>query len=310
MTLPYTPKHQRGSSLLPCLVAIACVGASLLTPRLEANDVDEFLENPDLILPFLVESTDFWKDAWDPADKAFFTNVNLNGSPRGLDKAFLTQTRNAYAFSKAFMITGDTTYLDYADNALRFMYEYGWDNARGGWWGQANLDGSINTNQWYNRTRWSFWQHYMLLGISALVEANQDPFHVSWLETGNTINDEKLWDARPGFEGYYNHTSLDWVPQNEKGFTPTVDAITTSALTNYLMTRDPMRRERLIALSDNIADKMMDPVHGNIVSFPSRFNNNWEVFRNDEWTSVGCSRALTSVKKWLKKAALIDVGIG
>jgi mannose/cellobiose epimerase-like protein (N-acyl-D-glucosamine 2-epimerase family) len=245
------------------------------------------LRDPASNLPFLVECAEFWIPAWDSSQRAFFSNVGPTGQPTNADKAFLSQTRNAYAFSKAFMVTGDPDYLDYADGALRFMYARGWDTANSGWWGMANANGSINTGIWYNSTKWSFWQHYMLLGISALVEASGDPFHEGWLDIGNSINDNQLWDSRPGMGGYFNRANINWSNRREKGFTPTVDAITTSALTNYLMTRDPARLHRLVELGDNISDRMMNPAIGHVVSFPSSFNADWVVDRSGTTTSIG-----------------------
>lgn len=272
---------------LPRLLTLSALGATTLPNALNAYVPESpYLQEPETIVPFVEESTNFWLAAWDDTDQAFFSEVNLDGSPRNANKAFLAQSRNAYAFSKAFAVTGQSDYLFYADGALRFMYDFGWDYGRGGWWGQANTNGSINTGTWYNNNRWSFWQHYMLLGISALVEATDDPFHKDWLATGNEINDTEMWDDRPGLEGYYNHSSLNWATHWDKGFTPTVDAITTSALTNYLSTRDPMRKERLMALGDNIL-YMLNGDHGHIVSFPSEYDNDWNVNTGSAQTSIG-----------------------
>lgn len=257
-----------------------CAPLAAYTPK------SEFLQQPEKILPFLSESTDFWKAAWDEKDGAFFSEVNLDGTPRSQLKAFLSQSRNAYAFSKAFMVTGDRDYLEYADGALRFMYQHGWDAANGGWWGQMELNGSINTGRWYNNSRWSFWQHYMLLGPTALYEANGDPFHKDWIDRGNAVNDEKMWDNRPGLEGYFADSSLNWSSRNDKGFTPTVDAVTTSALTNFLMEREPLRLERLQVLGDNIL-YMIEGDHGHVVSFPSSYNNDWVVRASARETSIG-----------------------
>jgi len=270
---------------------IACLFTALVPPvvgqSFSEEEMSEFLQEPEKIFPFLEESADFWLAAWDDEDEGFFSEVNRSGSPLNANKAFLAQSRNAYAMAKAFMITGDESYLTFADGALRFLYDKGWDEENGGWWGQASPNGEVFTGIWYNSDRWSFWQHYMLLGTSALIEATQDPFHEEWLEKGNAINDEELWDDRPGREGYFVRASLDWNTKTGKGFTPTVDAITTNALTNYLMTRDPMRRERLVALGDNIAEDMVLADHGQVVSFPSDYDANWNVDFSSEETSIG-----------------------
>jgi len=279
---------------IPVLAGCLALATSLSTfLNAQAELQSPFLENPATIFPYLEESTEFWIHAWDDDDQAFFSDVGLTGSPSSSRKDMLPQTRNAYAFAKAFQVTGDTDYLTYADGALRYLYDFGWDETYGGWWARVNANGSVNTGFWANDSRWSFWQHYMLLGPSAYLEVTGDPYHQEWLDRGNEINDVELWDDRPGLGGYYHDAALDWSTKWNKGFTPTVDAVTTSALTNYLMTRDPMRKQRLIDLGDNMV-YMVEGDHDHVVSFPSEYDSDWNVLLdedNDEteepYTSIG-----------------------
>lgn len=274
-----------------CLLASAlALASSLAHAQSDGALRSSHLAAPETLLPIIVQSADFWKPAYDDQFGGFFSEVDLSGQPTSNDKAVLSQSRNAYAMVKAFMISGDEEYLAYADGALRFMYEFGWDADNPGWHGALTRTGELDNNPpWPNNGKWSFWQHYMLLGIGVMVEATADSFHNDWLALGNQVNDEFMWDDRPGFEGYYHRANESWTQPERKGFTPTVDAITTNSLRNYLLTRSEFRRQRLEDVADNIVDHLLGAKdNGNVrVSFPSEFDADWVVNNGSEITSIG-----------------------
>lgn len=279
-------KHQ---ILLLCGIAwVPVTGWGQYTPT------STWVNEPEKILPYLLESADFWIAAYDTEYGGFFSNVGIDGTPSDLEnKAALIQSRNAYAMSKAFMISGDERYLPYADGALRFMYEHAWDEEDGGGWiGINNRSGGVggqSWEQWANGDKWSFWQHYQILGINAYVEATNDAFHREWQETANEINDRLLWDDMPGREGYYERANHDWSNLRDKGFTPTVDAMTTNATYNYLLTRDSFRKQRMIAVADNISDHLVGSMNRTDVKagFCSSFSSDWTVKTSSSSTSIG-----------------------
>lgn len=252
----------------------------------------QWIKEPEGILPYLVESADFWLGAYDNTRGGFYSEVGLTGNVINNNrKAILIQSRNAYAMAKAFQITGDEKYLSYGHGALEFMYKYGWDeDSGGGWFGEVTGSGSPNSAApWVNGDKWSFWQHYMLLGINAMIEATQDPIHWDWHEKGNQINEERLWDNTPGREGYYERANHNWSNPRNKGFTPTVDAMTTNATYNYLLTKDSFRRQRLVAVSNNIYDHLYGNMSNASVkaTFPSSFSTSWGINTGETTTSIG-----------------------
>ena len=103
------------------------------------------LTNYQSAITFVKESADFWKTSQDPLHGGFFTDVDrmgnaidaINGS-----KTILTQSRHAFGFAKAFMLTGDETYLDLARNALDFQYAHFWDATNDGWIVETARDGT------------------------------------------------------------------------------------------------------------------------------------------------------------------------
>ncbi len=252
-----------------------------------------WVKEPEKILPYLLESADFWIAAYDPEYGGFFSNVGIDGTPLDTDtKAALIQSRNAYAMCKAFMVSGEERYLSYADGALRFMYAHAWDEEFGGWIGINNRTGGIGGQpweQWANDDKWSFWQHYQILGINAYLEATNDTFHWAWHEKANEINDRLLWDNTPGRQGYYERANHDWTQLRNKGFTPTVDAMTTNATYNYLLTRNPFRRDRMKAVADNISDYLVGSMNRSDVKagFCSQFTTDWKVKTESTVTSIG-----------------------
>ncbi len=270
-------------------LALAAAMAVMLHSNAAYEIQSPWLQDPDSIKPFCAEWADFWIPAYDTEYGGFFSEVQLDGGPGNTNqKAGLAQSRNAYGFVRAFMVTGDESYLGYAHGALDFMYAHHWNEANGGWWGLVNRTGDvINPGTWYNNDKWSFWQHYYLLGIGALYEATNDPDDLSWLQTGIEENNTALWDGRPEYLGYYNSASWDGSSQSGKGFTPTVDGITTNALYNYLTLGGDDYKTRLLAMGGNIVDHLTGNMDTNGVTFgfPESFDDDWNI----NWGSTGVS---------------------
>ncbi|RMF56067.1 MAG: hypothetical protein D6748_14290, partial [Calditrichaeota bacterium] len=133
--------------------------------------VSPYLSNPENILGYVDSAATFWINAHDPTYGGFYTDVDRMGNHLGTNKALLSQTRNAYGFVRAYMLTGNEQYLQMAEDALNFMYNHAWDNTYEGWFNLMTRDGTpINPNG----TKTAFDQHYALLGISAYVEATDD----------------------------------------------------------------------------------------------------------------------------------------
>lgn len=253
-----------------------------------------YLQNPDAIIPFIMESADFWKNSVDWDDGGFYTEVLRDGTPElTTRKSFVQCSRHAYGFSRAFMVSGDEEYLDYANHALQFIYDYGWDTENEGWFFSSNKTGNLAPpygGGWNpNNEKWSFQQHYDVLGISAMAEATRDPLHLTWFDQAALTNDNNLWDDRPGFEGFYETANVNWTNKQSKGFTPTIDAITTWVLSRALLTNEQQDIDRLIAVADNVMDHLYESMFLPQVNlgFPESFTSNWEVNPNHTGASTG-----------------------
>lgn len=244
----------------------------------------QFLVDSTYPVQFVQNCADFWLKAKDPIHGGFYSFVDQTGSPTDSKKWMVGQSRLAYAFTRAFMLTGDPLYLEYAEHALAFLYRYGWDTQYGGWFEMSEANGEP-LGRYANK--WSFVQHYALLGPSAMCEATRKKDHCGWLEKGLDHNNQKLWDKHAG--GYFDLADVDFSNPEGKGFTPTVDAITTHALAAYLLWQRPEHGQRLRALGDDITEHLVATIalKETDFGFVDYFHSDWTIDTGIKMGSVG-----------------------
>ncbi|MBE0572604.1 MAG: AGE family epimerase/isomerase [Ignavibacteriaceae bacterium] len=246
-----------------------------------------YLLNPELSIGYTDSCANFWLQTWDSSIGGFFTNIDKYGnviSGWGTNKNMLTQSRNAYGLVRAYMLTGDTTYLSYAKNALDWMYEHAWDETHGGWMQELNINGApINATA--NKT--AFYQHYALLGIAAYYEATGDTTAWNWLIRGYEHLENYYWDNRPGFEGYYDQTNYTNSTAWNKSFNATVDAITTHLLYLYLMTEEEIYKERLLEIAEEIKLRLVASMTSQAIGFVEEFDSDWNWNNGETMTIMG-----------------------
>lgn len=239
----------------------------------------------------LIDSAEFWTSLRDEKSGGYFTAVARDGSLLDPEqKSLIVHSRNAYGFSRAFMVSGNEDFLDHADHALRFLYEHGWDDENGGWYFAVDADGDLLPyNQWWdpNGYKWTFAQHYALLGIAATYEAARSQRELDWLLRGMESNERHLWDPVAG--GYFEEANLDWSEPRKKGFTGTIDGITTHALSAYLTLGSPELETRFYDLADiaatTLAGSMTDPSVR--LGFAEVYDAEWNIDPRETKGSVG-----------------------
>jgi mannose/cellobiose epimerase-like protein (N-acyl-D-glucosamine 2-epimerase family) len=240
----------------------------------------EWLQDPERAIEFMRRSADFWLRAYDAENGGYFTQVARDGTPnRGKDlKTSLTQSRHAYAFARAYMVTGDRKYLAAARRAIAFLREKGWDAEHGGFHTALDAKGAsvdLVRDLPSSGEKWSFMQHYALLGIAAVYDAARSPEDLEFLLRGRNAIDVHLWDPRPGFEGYYETADYDWSHPRGKGFTPTVDGITTHGEALWLVTRDERARARFLQLADEVVKHLQPTAATRKLGFAEKFDSDW-----------------------------------
>ena len=242
-----------------------------------------FLIHPELMIDFVRGMAEFRLRTRDNVKGGFHTFINRDGSPSGANKKSMNgQSRLAYGFVRAFQLTGDEKYLEPAHHALRFLYDHGWQD---GWTFVTDDAGVPIYNDIENNRWWSFMQHYGLLGIGAMVDATGGQMtwgdgaetDLTWLNRGVNSTYNRLWDSDPSRLGYFEYIDRNWTNGMGKGFTPTVDAITTHAAMLATLYDDPVHEQRLRDLGDIIVTRFAGSMNLAAVGFPESFDVNWRV---------------------------------
>jgi mannose/cellobiose epimerase-like protein (N-acyl-D-glucosamine 2-epimerase family) len=255
--------------------------------RPQYQPTSPYIQNPELAIGYTDSCAQFWLQTWDDQIGGFFTNIDKFGNVIngwGTNKNMLTQSRNAYGMVRAYMLTGDTTYLSYAKWALNWMYEHAWDTLYGGWFQELNINGNpINPTS----DKTAFYQHYALLGITAYYEATGDTLALNWLMQGYQHLENYYWDNRPDYHGYYDKTNYNNTNAWDKSFNATVDAITTHLLYLYLMTKDESYKIRLQELAEEMKQHLVGSMPQQAIGFVERFDSNWNWNNNETMTIMG-----------------------
>ncbi len=266
------------------IVIVLLINSSILS---QYSFECSYLADSDKAKGYVDSCAVFWFNSYDTLAGGFFENVQRNGSHSGTSKTMLGNTRTAYGMVRAFMLGGDTTYLNYARGALDFNYDHAWDNMNQGWFNEMDRDGGVSSGGQHNNDKWSFMQHYALLGIGAMYEAARDEIDYKYLLDGRQAVDDNLWDTRDGFGGYYDNAAVDWSSPYDKGFTPTMDGITTHALSLYLLTGEDKYKQRLLEMADNVVDYMLPAMNSFAYGYPEQYSSNWDPVLSNTYVFTG-----------------------
>ncbi len=275
----------------PFLRAVVTAGIVLTVvpgaAQAQYEPVSPYLANPAAVIGYVDSCASFWLRAYDTVYGGFYTNVDRTGNvitSWGTNKNVLSQSRDAYGFCRAYMMTGNPVYLAMARNALDFMEQFAWDGGRGGWYHSNARNGApINPTD----TKTAFDQHYALLGISAYYEATRDETEWSRLMTGYSSNEAHLWDTSAARQGYFDHAAYDWSSPAAKSFNATVDAITTHMLSLYLLTGQETYKARLLQLGANILDHLVQSMDQQAIGFVETYYSDWSPDDRDSMTIMG-----------------------
>jgi mannose/cellobiose epimerase-like protein (N-acyl-D-glucosamine 2-epimerase family) len=244
-----------------------------------------YMQNPDLAIGYVDSCARFWFRAYDSTYGGFYTNVDRFGNAfNPLDKNLVAQNRDAYGFVRAYMLTGDTTFLVMARRALNFLYQHAWDNANGGW--HAYLDRFGNPT-FPTSNKSAVEQHYALLGVAAYYEATRDTTAWRWLMRGYASEQAHLWDARPQFKGYYESAGYNWAWRGGKSLGATIDAVTTHVLLLYLMMGEDQYRTRLSELGQILALRIAPTIPMQAIGVVERFDSDWNADNSYTQTWMG-----------------------
>jgi mannose/cellobiose epimerase-like protein (N-acyl-D-glucosamine 2-epimerase family) len=286
--LAHRMKRLAGTFAMNRPVLVIVVLLEFTAAHASAQNVQSpYLANPDLAIGYVDSCAAFWFKAYDSVQGGFYMNIDRTGNlitSWGTGKNPLNESRDAYGFLRAYMLTGNVRYLTYARRALDFLYRSGWDNTNGGWYSEVNKSGSP-TNASANKT--AYYQHYAILGILASVEVTDDSVDRAILTRSLAHNEAHFWDARAQSFGYYDQTLANGTSPSGKSFNATVDAITTHLLTLYLMTGDSTYWNRLVQVADNMVNRLAASAASQATGFVEAYDTNWNPDPSQTMTIMG-----------------------
>ncbi|MBN1600741.1 MAG: AGE family epimerase/isomerase [Chitinispirillaceae bacterium] len=278
--------HSAGNIASPVTIPVAFTVQNGYEPE------SPYIRNPELAIDFVKDIATFRMRQRDNTYGGFHTSIDRQGNSTGAnEKALCGQSRVAYTFIRAFMLTGDEQYLEQAHHALKFLYDHGWND---GWYFITDAQGN-HINHWGHDDWWSFQQHYALVGVTAMVEATGGTMNwndgsendQTWLMRGINSNYTKLWDSNQSTKGYFDHANTAWTNKWNKGFTPTVDGITTHALLMAMMYDSLNHQNRFVELADNVVDHLIRNMNSAAAGFPEVYDANWNVDNNNSSMDIG-----------------------
>lgn len=255
-----------------------------LSLHAQYNTTSQYLNEPELLIDYVENCANFWSQTEDTQYGGYFMDVGRSGNVLNTNKKGLVSlSRNAYGFSKAFMLTGDTIYLTKAKSALTFMSNHLWDDTYGGWFATSSRSGANP----YTGSKTAFDQHYALLGPMAYWEATGDTLTIQDLNEGLAFVESALWDNRDGLMGYFDLVDRNGQYGNGKSFNATVDAITTHLWNLWLLTGDEKYQNRLLVMRDNIIQKLIPTMVSAGIGFAEEYNSNWIEKTSERRTIMG-----------------------
>ena len=244
----------------------------------------QFINNPELLIDYVNDCASFWEGVHDDTYGGFFVEVGKTGNILDNNKkSLVSESRDAYGFARAFMLTGNTDYLNYSHSALQFMYDHLWDAQYGGWFRRCNRAGSSP----YTGVKTTFDQHYALLGITAYYEATNSSADKQMLDNGYNYIEENLWDNSLTYFGYYDQVNRDGSQAKNKSFNATVDAITTHLYNLYLITNEVKYRDRLLEMESNIQEYFIPSLENQEIGFAELYNSIWMENSGEKRTIMG-----------------------
>ncbi|GJQ32124.1 MAG: hypothetical protein HBSAPP04_09630 [Ignavibacteriaceae bacterium] len=269
-------------------IKVATILLILLSGRLfpQFTPTSPYLNDPDRLIGYVDSCAKFWFNSYDATYGGFYTNVDRQGNvitSWGTNKKPLTQTRHAYAFSKAFMLTGNEVYLQKAQDALSFLYSKAWDNTNGGWYADLNRQGSPVSA---TAAKTAFDAHYALLGIASMYEATRDPLAESWFNKGYDLLENRYWDRGSSF-GYYDQATYNFSSRSGKSFNATVDALTTHLLLMTRLTGESRYRTKTDSVVLNILNRLVPTMDNQQIGFAEEYNSDWTVNQSETMTIMG-----------------------
>ncbi len=201
----------------------------------------------------LNEIIPFWENSIDLKNGGFFTEVAYNGKPgNAFPKYTRMISRIVFAYTTAYMLSGEENYIKKAEYGINFQTNYCWDKDYGGW----NISvGHKNTPN--KGTKNLFDQTYGNLGPTIYYFATHDKDSLKYVEQTHKLMKTRAYDKTYG--GFYAEGGYNWNPiRREKSFNSQIDTCSAYLFYYYMATKDEELLGDIKMILDVVLDKMID----------------------------------------------------
>jgi len=219
----------------------------------------------------------FWTQTIDNDYGGFYTDVNENGSISGAGKKYPRMiSRLVYGFSVAYLLSGDSKYLDLAAHGMEYLKSYGWDKDYGGWYTSTDENNEPDTAE-----KNLFDETYGNLGPVLYFFTTGDRDALSYVQKTHALMQNKAWDKEYG--GYFASVGRHWENiTSMKSFNAEIDTCTAYLIYYYMATKDPALLADIKNLGDAVVKHMINPKTGFV---GEKFTQNWK--SKEDWLWAG-----------------------
>jgi cellobiose epimerase len=146
----------------------------------------------------------YWeKNARDVEAGAFYMNLSRDWKPQpSWDKVPALIGRHVFGFSAAYLLSGESRYLDIARDGVRYLFEHAWDAEYGGWFDRLSRDGRPTVD-----TKSVSLRLYTDVGLTEYYLASGEAAVLDRIRTSVAIQKARALDAERG--GYAQTLARD-----------------------------------------------------------------------------------------------------
>lgn len=171
------------------------------------SDDEKIFMKPLFWLKSIRSLADWWATyAIDQEDKGYFTNIQEHGNVPGTDDKYdkwgYVISRDIYAFSNAFALTGEMKYMEAASSGIDFILNKGIVEKNGYIFFKGKMDRYGNSHTVFDDIVNIFTQFYALTGLIAYFDITRDPRVEEIIQRSLSTLDKLYHDSTYG--GFYD----------------------------------------------------------------------------------------------------------
>jgi mannobiose 2-epimerase len=188
--------------------------------------------------------------------------------------------RHLFSYSVAYMLSGNETYMQQAEQTYDYLISKGWDKRYGGWYTELDRKGEVQ-----DASKDLFMQTYAITGLAMYYLLTKDKEVEDYIDRSIDMLEEHAWDTQ-GRGGYVSalHQDLS-IKESDKAFSPQLAPLSGYLLYLYAATRDQKYLTMSERILQTVLNHMTDEKSGWIME---RYDQNWQPLaeRND-WMNTG-----------------------